>query len=464
MSEKAQNQLRKGNPVFMPVLSGALQRKCACGNHTMAGGECEECSKKKRFCLLTKLRVNEPGDIYEQEADRIADQVMAMQANSKVGVIPRSMQRLSGEPAGQFDTVPASVSQALPSPGRPLEPALWQDMGQRFGYDFSRVRVHTGAAAEQSARDVNARAFTSGYNVVFGAGEFAPASQTGRRLIAHELTHVIQQDGSVSRPLYITGISTNPLIQRYISPLDILDYLGIGIDVAERIYLAYFYEGSDRELQLALNLIFMAMDVVFAALPGVGGGGLALRAGHGAMALVWDVMPPPARRRVVIEVAGGMAWSTRRTAQFINHLMRREGEGNGEEDTREGGGGRSSRRTSPAGDTRYSDNNIQNVVDKHTEYGDENMRQTHAWLFFADDLQDARRTIENLIEEADGIPMRYQSDTGNYERVIESIFDVGFNGANRRETTNLVTIITDECGNLVTMFPGLRTWARSVGP
>jgi len=60
----------------MPQTDGFLQRKCACGNHTIAGGECQECSKNRQFGLQTKLRVNEPGDVYEQEADWVAKQVM----------------------------------------------------------------------------------------------------------------------------------------------------------------------------------------------------------------------------------------------------------------------------------------------------------------------------------------------------------------------------------------------------
>ena len=180
----------------LPSASGLLQRKCACGNNTMAGGECEECSKKKRLGLQTKLKINEPGDIYEQEADRIADQVLATPAHSAVSGAPPRIQRFSGQSNGQMDAAPASVDHALASPGRPLEPALRQDMEQRFGHDFSRVRVHSGAAAEQSARDVNAHAYTVGHDIVFGAGRFAPGTNEGRRLIAHELTHVVQQSGA----------------------------------------------------------------------------------------------------------------------------------------------------------------------------------------------------------------------------------------------------------------------------
>ena len=87
------------------------------------------------------------------------------------------------------------MDHALASPGRPLEPALRQDMEQRFGHDFSRVRVHSGAAAEQSARNVNAHAYTVGQDIVFNAGRFAPRTPEGPQLLAHELTHVVQQAG-----------------------------------------------------------------------------------------------------------------------------------------------------------------------------------------------------------------------------------------------------------------------------
>ena len=143
--------------------------------------------------LQAKLKVSVPGDVYEQEADRIADQVMAMPAHPAVSEAPPHIQRLAGQPIGQMDAMPASVDETLASPGRPLEPALRQDMEQRFGQDFSRVRVHSDAAAERSAREVNAHAYTMGSHIVFGAGRFAPATREGRLLLAHELTHVVQQ-------------------------------------------------------------------------------------------------------------------------------------------------------------------------------------------------------------------------------------------------------------------------------
>jgi Domain of unknown function (DUF4157) len=182
--------------LLRPSQGGILQRKCACGGAAGMSGKCEECGKKTRLGLQTKLKVSEPGDIYEQEADRIADQVMAAPAHPAVSGAPPRIQRLAAQPTGQADAAPASVDQALASPGRPLESALRQDMEQRFGHDFSRVRVHTDARAAESARAANALAYTVGRDVVFGAGRYAPGTTEGDRLLAHELTHVVQQTKS----------------------------------------------------------------------------------------------------------------------------------------------------------------------------------------------------------------------------------------------------------------------------
>ncbi|MBS0168327.1 MAG: DUF4157 domain-containing protein [Nitrospira sp.] len=187
---------------FTPVSRGVLQRKCVCGTHTMGGGQCAECQKKKLGVggklLQTKLAISEPGDVFEQEADRVAEQVMWMspadvtRQQNGGRTQPLVQRRATAGVIGVGD-VPPSVHEVLNSTGQLLKPALQQDMGQRFGYDFSQVRVHSGAAAAQSARDVNASAYAVGHNIVFGAGRFAPGTNEGQRLIAHELTHVVQQ-------------------------------------------------------------------------------------------------------------------------------------------------------------------------------------------------------------------------------------------------------------------------------
>jgi hypothetical protein len=90
---------------------------------------------------------------------------------------------------------PPAVNDVLRSPGQPLDPAAQVSMGRAFAHDFSQVRVHTDARAAVSAQAVQARAYTVGRHVVFGAGQYAPDAGAGRRLLAHELTHVVQQRG-----------------------------------------------------------------------------------------------------------------------------------------------------------------------------------------------------------------------------------------------------------------------------
>jgi Domain of unknown function (DUF4157) len=156
----------------------------------------QQIASAKAPLVQAKPRVNTQRDIYEEEADRIADQVRAASEHpAKSGTLP-SIQRIAGAATSTADPVPASVGGVIASPGRPLEPALQQDMGQRFGHDFSMVRVHSGTTAEQSAREVSAHAYTVGHDIVFGAGQFAPETREGGRLIAHELTHVVQQSGA----------------------------------------------------------------------------------------------------------------------------------------------------------------------------------------------------------------------------------------------------------------------------
>jgi hypothetical protein len=148
---------------------------------------------RSQASIKAKLKVNIPGDIYEKEADRVANRVLATPAHQAVSCAPLHIQRYARQAIEGANIAPSSVDQALASSGRPLEPTLRHDMEQRFGHDFSEVRLHLGAAAEQSAKHINANAYTVGNNIVFGAAQFAPGTHEGRRLLAHELAHVIQQ-------------------------------------------------------------------------------------------------------------------------------------------------------------------------------------------------------------------------------------------------------------------------------
>jgi len=135
--------------------------------------------------LPRELKTSQWEDFYEREADRIADQVTATPAHSSVGGSQENLRGLSNRGMDEPDTAPGGVDLRHLGHGRSLEPVLRQDMEQRFGHDFSQVRVHSGPLAEESARNLDAHAYTVGRDIVFGPGSFAPDTLRGRRLLAH---------------------------------------------------------------------------------------------------------------------------------------------------------------------------------------------------------------------------------------------------------------------------------------
>lgn len=162
------------------------------------GGACHTCPVR----VQTKLAVNQPGDEYEQEADHVSEMVMRMPAPindeedkcQQPGCAKKLQRKTDNEMTP--DKVPPIVQEVLLSPGQPLDPVTRAYMEPRFGHDFSQVRVHTDAKASESVRAVNALAYTVGRDVVFGYGQYAPNLDAGRKLMAHELAHVIQQKTS----------------------------------------------------------------------------------------------------------------------------------------------------------------------------------------------------------------------------------------------------------------------------
>lgn len=218
--------------------------------------------------IQTKLTVNKLGDKYEQEADRVADQVMRMPAPEAAMLLeaPQDIQRkcapcaAGGTPcpkcadeneiqlkplakqitplvrrreskaeepdedeeihakvaqgrSGTFVMGPDSALAAPQGGGRPLSTSQRAFFEPRFGVDLSAVRIHNGAQAAVTARSLGARAYTLGNHVVFGQGEYRPDNEPGRRLLAHELTHVLQNTGTLRRN--IQGQKpTNPLAMR----------------------------------------------------------------------------------------------------------------------------------------------------------------------------------------------------------------------------------------------------------
>jgi hypothetical protein len=194
MNTKATTTAAKINQVTPATTKQTLQRKCACGNHTASGGECANCAKKK---LQRKLSIGASNDPLELEADRVADQVLAYQpTHSFSNISAPKIQRRAEQSSQQTEEVPASVERVLANSGSPLPITVRKDMEQRFEQDFSQVRVHTGRAAEESAHDINANAYTFGNNIVFNRGKFSPETHSGKHLLAHELTHVVQAGNS----------------------------------------------------------------------------------------------------------------------------------------------------------------------------------------------------------------------------------------------------------------------------
>jgi hypothetical protein len=101
-------------------------------------------------------------------------------------------------------TLPALVKKELQAPARPLDPVTRDRMETRFGHDFGRVRIHTGQEATESAQSLHAEAYTLGNDIVLGASQNSLADQAGQKLLAHELTHVVQQGGATAEPNFDT--------------------------------------------------------------------------------------------------------------------------------------------------------------------------------------------------------------------------------------------------------------------
>lgn len=160
MRRRAQ-PLRSAGAAVQPV----LQRKCACGNHAPGGGHCAACA--------AKAQASSHEDFEQDEAGAGQHALAAVQSDAS----------------------------------HPLEPRAQHFMESRFGRDFSGVRVHTGGAAAASAAAVNAHAYTLGDHVVFGQGRYTPGTPQGDRLLAHELTHVVQQRESAPRTQFQKAIS-----------------------------------------------------------------------------------------------------------------------------------------------------------------------------------------------------------------------------------------------------------------
>lgn len=178
---------------------------------------------QQKSVVQPKLSINAPGDDFEQEADAMAERVMRMPANEnhqgpKTGIIGASIQRKctsceeeekkrkpimrkTENGSGGIQAAPSLVSalNASKGGGSPLSSGTRSFMENAYSANFSKVRIHTDEKASEMSEGINAKAFTHGSDIYFKSGLYQPGTGEGKRLLAHELTHVVQQGIDVQR-------------------------------------------------------------------------------------------------------------------------------------------------------------------------------------------------------------------------------------------------------------------------
>ncbi|MEK6749785.1 MAG: DUF4157 domain-containing protein [Pseudomonadota bacterium] len=184
-----------------------LQQKPLDGAVKSVGAETEP-ADAGRFIVQPQLTIGQAGDPYEQEADHVADQLVGhMQASKATSTqtnaephrpnITPFIQRQGEGSAAVAPQLEHGIKQSRSS-GEAIAPSVRGSMERAMGADFSGVRVHANSEADTLNRSLNARAFTTGQDIYFKSGEYQPESPAGQRLLAHELTHVVQQGGAAN--------------------------------------------------------------------------------------------------------------------------------------------------------------------------------------------------------------------------------------------------------------------------
>ncbi|NVO58267.1 DUF4157 domain-containing protein [Rhodobacteraceae bacterium B1Z28] len=217
-----------------------VQRACDCDGKSKNAEKCPSCVAADKLGIQGKYRLNRPGDAYEQEADRTAERVtlggaatgsalpvtpliqrMESGAEEEEELQTKRIQRQAEEEEEELQAKPiqrqaeeeeeelqmksagtptargntSRAAQAVQAGGRPLSRGERSYFEPRFGHDLGAVRLHTDAAAQTAARGIGARAYTLKNSIAFAPGEYAPDTNSGRRLLAHEITHTLQQGG-----------------------------------------------------------------------------------------------------------------------------------------------------------------------------------------------------------------------------------------------------------------------------
>ncbi|MEA5470576.1 DUF4157 domain-containing protein [Spirulina sp. 06S082] len=174
--------------------------------------------------IQAKLTLGKIGDPYEQEADRVAKEVVqrihtpetpSSPPENPVQMKP-TLQRQDALGGGEIPNEIESAIDSARGGGQPLDNSLQQSMGGAMGADFSNVKVHTDSQADRLNQSLQAKAFTTGQDVFFRQGAYNPKSKGGQELVAHELTHVMQQNGNAVQP---KSLHTTPQNESVVQPV-----------------------------------------------------------------------------------------------------------------------------------------------------------------------------------------------------------------------------------------------------
>lgn len=219
--------------------------------------------------IQPKLVIGSPSDRYEQEADRVASDVVqrihspqltkqsaSIQKQYKnIGIIqPKLNQNI---PSRVAPTNLGSSIQSARVSGQPLADTIRQPMEQAFGTDFSGVKIHTDSIADNLSQSIQARAFTTGKNIFFKQGEYNPSSKQGQELLAHELTHVIQQSEDALQHIQrkkMQMVSSKPTLGEMIE--------GKPVFVSPPEYITIKDEEADKQYRVKAGQSFLNIETI----------------------------------------------------------------------------------------------------------------------------------------------------------------------------------------------------------
>jgi hypothetical protein len=208
-NKKRKNNLKKNASIY------SYQRDYSLGDFLSDVGNQEIASFFESILgIQAKLNVSKPGDVYEQEADKIAHDIV----NNKTSKKPKisRMRSRSNVKNKSVNSNLESKIKGLKGKGNPLNKSLRKYFESRFDVPLDNVKIHTGNPLNELAYSLNAKAFTHGNDIVFGEGQYQPETTSGKELIAHELVHTQQQGEGIQTDVVqredIKGQSLNKVV------------------------------------------------------------------------------------------------------------------------------------------------------------------------------------------------------------------------------------------------------------